>query len=62
MTEIIVQKVEMPEVNLRRFIKTPLDLNGKKWDITDNGKEIYRGSFQNTSLICHNKNKLHYLQ
>lgn len=61
MTEIIIQNVQMPEINLRRFTKHPLDLKGKKWYVKDNGNEVYRGKFEHASLICYNKNKLHYL-
>lgn len=61
MTEIIIQNVQMPEINLRRFTKHPLDLNGKKWSVKDSGNEVYKGKFEEASLICHNKNKLHYL-
>ena len=43
------------------FKKHPLDLNGKKWSVREAGNEIYKGNFEDASLICYNKNKQYYL-
>lgn len=60
MIEIITEKVEMPPLNERKYTKQSLDLNGKKWTVSDGDLEIYRGDFENASLICHNLNKKFY--
>jgi len=31
MIEIITEKVTMPPLDKRRFQKSPIDINGKKW-------------------------------
>ena len=62
MIEIIIQKVEMPDINDRRFKKDPKDMNGRKWTVTDTVQKriIYTGKFEEASLICHNLNKKFY--
>lgn len=62
MIEIITEKVDMPPSNERRYKYKHLDPNGKKWAVTDtqNNKEIYKGSYVNSSLICYNLNKKFY--
>lgn len=59
MIEVITESVEMPALDKRRFQKGH---DGKNWTVEDTevGREIYKGSFEQASLICHNLNKKHY--
>jgi len=59
MPEIILEEIAMPPIN-RKYRKHPLDLNGKQWVVKDGLEEIYRGNFENASLICYNLNKKYY--
>lgn len=73
MIEIITREVKMPELDLRRYQKdiarigkrgqTLVISDRSKWVVNDTlvGEEIFRGSFEKASLICHNLNKKHYL-
>lgn len=61
MIEIITEKVEMPDLNDRRYQKL---FEGNKWMVIDthnNNSLRYKGNFENTSLACHNLNKKFYL-
>lgn len=62
MIKIITKEVKMPPFNELRFKKHPLDLDGKWWDILDEGKLLgMKKRFQDISLICHNLNKGYYV-
>lgn len=64
MIKIVTEEVVMPPLDQRRFRKTPKDIDGKRWTITDTefSRVIYEGKFEEASLICHNLNKKNYLQ
>jgi len=62
MIEIITEKVDMPDLDERRYQKLP-NRNGKDiWCVFDmeTGKETLSGSYENASLACHNLNKKYY--
>ena len=62
MIEIIIEKVVMPPLDDCKFIKVPKDCNGNKWGVinTEISLEIYKGKFEEASLICYNLNKKYY--
>ena len=59
MIEIVKQRVEMPPTTECRYQK---DFKEDKWIVTDTETNtvVYRGKFENASLVCHNLNKKHY--
>jgi len=61
MIKIITQEVKMPPIMERKYQRKSLDLNGKKWEVLEDGVQIYKGKFEDMSLICHNLNKKYYL-
>lgn len=63
MIEIVTTHVEMPELDKRRFKRNPVQPNiNTKWIVTDteHNKTVYKGKFEEASLICHNLNKRFY--
>ena len=62
--EIITEDVKMPKPEKRRYIKgcPSGNPNGKSWNAfdTETGNVIYRGTFENVTLACHNLNKKYY--
>lgn len=60
MIEIITKEVKMPPVNERKFQYKPLDLNGKKWEVLEDGEQIWKGRYEDATLICYNLNKKFY--
>lgn len=63
MIEITLQEVEMPDMDKRRFQRIPNDCDGRNWRVedTEHKRVVYRGKFEEASLVCHNLNKKHYL-
>ena len=61
MIEIITHKVEMPEISERRYQKETSVVKNK-WVVKDTttGEIVYRNSFENVCLACHNLNKKFY--
>jgi hypothetical protein len=56
--EIVTEKVDIPKNP--RFIK---DLINNKWIVKDtqqNGVIVYKGNYEDASLVCHNLNKKYY--
>ncbi len=59
MIEIIIEKVEMPDFNKRKFQK---GCNNDKWSVVDTETDtvIYKGKYEDVCLISHNLNKKFY--
>lgn len=59
MVEIITEDVTMPLLSQKRFQRY---LIGNKWAVEDTGGNgiVYKGKFEEASLICHNLNKKFY--
>jgi len=60
MIEIINEEVIMPPYNERRFQYKSLDPNGKKWEVLDEGRQVYKGNYVNATIISYNLNKKYY--
>jgi len=62
--EIITEDVKMPEPKKCRYIKCypSGNPNGKRWNVFDTKTYdvVYRGTFENVALACHNLNKKYY--
>lgn len=61
MIKIIIEQVEMPPLEERRFKK---DCKNNKWFVIDTHNENtirYKGKFEDVCLAWHNLNKEHYL-
>jgi hypothetical protein len=64
MIEIIIEKIEMPEISKRRFQKECKNYGSRKeqWLVIDTETNTirYKGNFENVCLASHNLNKAHY--
>lgn len=60
MIEIIIEHVEMPSINERRFQKTCVNNKWKVIDSHNENKLRYEGNYENVMLVCHNLNKKYY--
>jgi len=64
MIEIITDEVKMPEDSrewkYKKFKSTIVENVWYVYD-TEKGEPVYKGSFDNAALACHNLNKKHYI-
>lgn len=57
---MIVETVEMPAPNLRKYKLHPLDFAGKKFKVKNGLEEVYAGNYEDSTLVCYNLNKKFY--
>ena len=66
MIEIIIEEVEMPPPDDRRYqydCVNPYTIKQDKWIVTDthnNNTIRYKGSYEDVAIACHNLNKKFY--
>jgi hypothetical protein len=61
MIEIIKEQVEMPSLSTERRFQKICENN--KWEVIDThneNKTIYKGSYEDVCIACHNLNKKFY--
>lgn len=59
MIEIIIEKVEMPDFNKRKFQKK---CENNQWSVIDTETNTirYKGKYEDVCLVSHNLNKKYY--